>query len=262
MSELEAAKVDLPATPSFRLDGRRALLTGAGRGIGVGLATALADAGAETVLIARTVHEVEAVAAAIRRRGAKVSALALDVTDFARVREALSALPAFDILIANAGTNRPKPMADVTEDDYDAVLNLNLKASYFIAQAVTTRMIEVGVKGSIVFISSQMGHVGAPNRTLYCASKHAIEGLVKALALELALKGIRVNAIAPTFVETPMTEPFFRDDGFRATVLSMIPLGRLGTVDDIMGAALYLASDASSLVTGTSLKVDGGWTAS
>lgn len=256
-----SADRDLPAPPSFRLDGRRALVTGAGRGIGLGLAAVLAGAGAETVLAARTATEIEAAAAALRDRGGKASALPLDVTDIGATRAALGAVPPFDILIANAGTNRPKPMEEVTEDDYDAVLDLNLKASYFLAQTVADGMAAAGTGGSIVFISSQMGHVGAPNRTLYCASKHAVEGLVKAMALELAPRGIRVNAIAPTFIETPMTAPFFREEGFREAVLSKIALGRIGTVDDLTGAALYLASDAASLVTGTSLKVDGGWTA-
>ena len=251
----------LPQAPSLRLDGRRALVTGAGRGIGFGLAAALAGAGADTVLAARTAKEIEAAAAAIRKRGDKAQELVFDVTDIGSTAEILGTMPSFDILIANAGTNRPKPIAEVTEDDYDAVLGLNLKASYFLAQAAAQRMVSSGIRGSIIFISSQMGHVGAPNRTLYCASKHAVEGLVKALALELAPNGIRVNSIAPTFVETPMTAPFFRDERFRETVLAKIALGRLGAVEDITGAALYLASDAAGMVTGTSLKVDGGWTA-
>jgi NAD(P)-dependent dehydrogenase (short-subunit alcohol dehydrogenase family) len=252
---------ELPATPSFRLDGRRALLTGAGRGIGAALAAALAEAGADTLLAARSAREIEAVAAAIRDRGQRATALPLDVTDISRLRETLAREPPFDILVSNAGTNRPKPIAEVSEDDYDAVLDLNLKASFFTVQAVAGGMIDAGIKGSIIFVSSQMGHVGAANRTIYCASKHGIEGLVKAMAVELARRGIRVNSIAPTFVETPMTEPFFRDDTFRADVLSKIRLGRLGRVEDLMGAVVYLASDASALVTGTSLRIDGGWTA-
>lgn len=256
-----STETDLPRMPSFRLDGRRVLVTGAGRGIGLGLAAVLAGAGAETVLAARTASEIEAAAAALRQRGTKATALPLDVTDISGTRAALGAMPAFDVVIANAGTNRPKPMAEVTEEDYDAVLGLNVKASYFLAQTVADGMAAAGIRGSIIFISSQMGHVGAPNRTLYCASKHAVEGLVKALALELAPGGIRVNAVAPTFIETPMTAPFFKEEGFREAVLSKIALGRLGSVDDLTGAVLYLASDAASLVTGTSLKVDGGWTA-
>lgn len=253
--------IDLPATPSFRIDGRRALVTGAGRGIGVALAAALAAAGAESVLVARTAPEVGAIAAAIRERGDLATSLVLDVTDIDRVREVISSQPPFDILVANAGTNRPKPMVEVTEEDYDAVLDLNLKASFFVAQAIAKRMTETGIRGSLILMSSQMGHVGAPNRTLYCASKHAVEGLVKAMAVEFGTRGIRVNAIAPTFIETPMTRPFLQDPVFAQSVLSKIKLGRLGQVEDLMGAVMYLASDASALVTGTSLVVDGGWIA-
>jgi len=245
-----ATAIDLPATPSFRLDGRRALVTGAGRGIGLAIACALADAGAETILAARTLAEVEAVASAIRQRGGRAAALGVDVIDVDGTREAIASLPPFDILVANAGTNRPKPMTDVTEDDYDAVLDLNLKGTYFVSQLVARTMVEAGISGSIVLMSSQMGHVGATGRTLYCASKHALEGLVKAMALELGPHRIRVNAVAPTFIETPMTEPFFRDQAFRRDVLSRIKLGRIGQVEDLMGAVLYLASDASAMVTG------------
>lgn len=258
---VDAAPISLPATPSFRLDGRRALVTGAGRGIGAALASALAEAGAEVVLAARSTTEIEDVATAIRARGDRAAALTLDVTDVAGAREILAAQPAFHILVSNAGTNRPKPIAEVTEDDYHAVLDLNLKASFFVSQTVTRRMAEDAIRGSVIFMSSQMGHVGAANRTLYCASKHAVEGLTKAMALELAVRGIRVNTIAPTFIETPMTRPYLEDPAFSRNVMSKIKLGRLGRVEDLMGAVVYLASDASALVTGTSLVVDGGWTA-
>lgn len=258
---VDAAPIRLPATPSFRLDGRRALVTGAGRGIGAALASALAEAGSEVILAARTTTEVETVATAIRARGGRAAPLTLDVTDVAGVREILAAQPAFHILVSNAGTNRPKPISEVTEDDYHAVLDLNLKASFFVSQTVAKRMAEDAIRGSIIFMSSQMGHVGAANRTLYCASKHAVEGLTKAMAVELGPMGIRVNTIAPTFIETPMTQPFLKDPVFAQSVLTKIRLGRLGRVEDLMGAAVYLASDASALVTGTSLVVDGGWTA-
>jgi NAD(P)-dependent dehydrogenase (short-subunit alcohol dehydrogenase family) len=167
----------------------------------------------------------------------------------------------FHILVNNAGTNRPKPIHDVIETDYDAVLDLNVKAAYFVSQSASRRMVEEGLAGSIIHIGSQMGHVGGPNRTLYCASKWAIEGMSKAMALDLAPHGIRSNTIAPTFIETPMTQPFLSDPDFKASVLSKIKLGRLGRVEDLMGAVLFLASDASALMTGTSLVVDGGWTA-
>lgn len=225
------------------------------------MASALADAGAEVILAARTTTEVEAVSAAIAERGGRSAPLNLDVTNIARAREILAAQPAFHILVSNAGTNRPKPFAEVSEDDYSAVVDLNLKASFFVSQTVAKRMADEGIQGSIIFMSSQMGHVGAPNRTLYCASKHAIEGLMKAMAIELGPQGIRINTIAPTFIETPMTRPFLQDPAFTQSVLSKIRLGRLGRVEDLMGAVVYLASDASALVTGTSLVIDGGWTA-
>jgi len=251
----------LPRTPSFRLDGRRALVTGAGRGIGLALAAALAEAGAEVVLAARSAAEIEAGAEAIRAAGGQASANPLDVADLRAVAAFFAGEPVFDILVNNAGTNRPKSFGDVTEADYDAVLGLNLKSAFFVAQHCTARMIGAGRPGSVIHIGSQMGHVGGRNRSLYCASKWGIEGLSKAMALDLAPHRIRSNVIAPTFIETPMIEPFLADETFRTDVLTRIKLGRLGRVEDLMGAALYLASDASSLVTGTSLVIDGGWTA-
>jgi NAD(P)-dependent dehydrogenase (short-subunit alcohol dehydrogenase family) len=251
----------LPRTPSFRLDGKRALVTGAGRGLGVAMAAALAQAGAHVTLVSRTRAEIEAVAQAIRADGGQADALVLDVADIAATRAALDGRPADDILVNNAGTNRPKPIVEVTVEDYDAVIDLNVKAAYFVAQAAAARMIADGKRGSIIHMSSQMGHVGGPRRTLYCASKWAVEGMSKAMALDLAPHGIRVNTIAPTFIETPMTRPFFEDKVFAADVLRRIKLGRLGQVEDIMGATVYLASDAASLVTGTSMVIDGGWTA-
>ena len=255
------ATVTLPQTPSFRLDDRRAVVTGAGRGIGVGMAAALAQAGAQVTLVARSGGEIEDVAAAIRASGGQADAVKLDVSDLSAVGHFFAARPAFHILINNAGTNRPKPMMEVSEEDYDAVLDLNVKSAFFVAQACAQRMIADTVKGSLIHISSQMGHVGGPNRSLYCASKWALEGMSKSFALDLASYGIRSNTIAPTFVETPMTKPFFEDEAFEASVLAKIKLGRAGTVEDLMGAALFLAGDAASLVTGTSLLVDGGWTA-
>jgi NAD(P)-dependent dehydrogenase (short-subunit alcohol dehydrogenase family) len=246
----------LPRTPSFRLDGRRALVTGAGRGIGVALAAALAEAGASVTLVARTAHEIQAAATGMGGEWA-----VLDVSDLPAVAAFFDARPAFDILINNAGTNRPKPMHDVSEDDYDTVLDLNVKSAFFVAQGCVRGMLAAGKSGSLIHIGSQMGHVGGPNRSLYCASKWALEGMSKAFALDLAVHGIRSNTIAPTFIETPLTKPFLEDAAFKASVLAKIKLGRIGTVEDLMGAALFLASDASALVTGTSIVVDGGWTA-
>ncbi|WP_026759152.1 SDR family NAD(P)-dependent oxidoreductase [Sediminimonas qiaohouensis] len=247
--------------PDFRLDGKRALVTGAGRGIGLAIARCYAAAGAEVTLCARTGAEIEMAAAELRNAGLKAHALALDVSDVQAFAAAVEAAAPFDVFVNNAGTNRPKPLVEVTEEDYDAVMGLNLCAAIFCAQVVTRRMVAEGQGGSVINMSSQMGHVGAANRTLYCASKWAIEGFTKALAVELGPKQIRVNTICPTFIETPMTRPFLEDESFRETVLSKIKLGRLGQVDDVTGAALFLAADASSLMTGSAVMLDGGWTA-
>ena len=251
----------LPVTPSFRLHGRRALITGAGGGIGLAAAAALAEAGAAVTLVARTAATIEAGAAAIRQAGGSAEAVVLDVTDLATVAEFFAERAAFNVLVNNAGTNRPMPMTEVVEADYDMVLDLNVKGAFFVAQACAKSLIAAGKSGSMIHIGSQMGHVGGPNRSLYCASKWALEGMSKSFALDLAAYNIRSNTIAPTFIETPMTKPFFDDPAFKASVLEKIKLGRIGRVEDIMGAVLFLASDASALVTGTSLLVDGGWTA-
>jgi NAD(P)-dependent dehydrogenase (short-subunit alcohol dehydrogenase family) len=246
----------LPATPSFRLDGRRALITGAGRGIGLAAAAALGEAGADVTLIARTAADIEAAAGEMGGQHH-----VLDVSDIGAVKAFFAVRPAFHILVNNAGTNRPKPMTEVSQDDFDAVFDLNVKSAFFVAQACVRKMIAEGLKGSLIHIGSQMGHVGGPNRSLYCGSKWALEGMNKAFALDLAAYGIRSNTIAPTFIETPLTKPYFEDEAFKAWVLSKIKLGRIGTVEDLMGAVVFLASDASALMTGTSMIVDGGWTA-
>jgi NAD(P)-dependent dehydrogenase (short-subunit alcohol dehydrogenase family) len=252
----------LPRTPSLRLDGRRALVTGAGRGLGLACAAALCEAGAEVWLAARSPTEVQAAAEALRARGDRAHALVLDVTDTAAVALAVAAHGPFQVLVNNAGTNRPKPFDEVTEGDVDALLALNTKAAFFVARAVASGLKAAGLPGSIVQMSSQMGHVGGMNRSIYCASKHALEGLSKALALELGPWGIRVNTVCPTFIETPMTQGWLAAPAFREQVISKIALGRVGRVEDVMGAVLFLASDAAALVTGSALMVDGGWTAS
>jgi len=253
--------MDLPRTPSFRLDGRKALVTGAGRGIGLAAASALADAGADVCLLARTETEVSAVAEALCARGDAATAFAIDVTDTAAITQLISEQGPFHILVNNAGTNRPAPCVDYAESDYDDVMALNVRSVYFTTRAVARGLVAAGLEGSIINISSQMGHVGGAGRTVYCASKHALEGFTKALAWELGESGIRVNTLCPTFIETPMTEPMLEDKTFMDRVLSQIALGRLGQVEDLMGAVVYLASDASRLVTGSALMVDGGWTA-
>ncbi|MGB6620948.1 MAG: SDR family oxidoreductase, partial [Xanthobacteraceae bacterium] len=212
-------------------------------------------------LAARTESEIEEAAAAIRARGEQAEALTLDVTDVEAVRRAIAVAAPFQILINNAGMNRPALLADVKIEDFDAIFSLNVRAAFFMAQAVALRLIEAKLSGSIINISSQMGHVGAARRTVYCASKHAMEGFTKAMAIELAPHNIRVNSLGPTFLETPMTRPFFENKAFRAEVLSKIKLGRLGQLEELTGAIVFLASDASSLMTGSALVLDGGWTA-
>lgn len=247
--------------PLFRLDGKRTLVTGAGRGIGLAIARAYAERGADVTLCARSEDELEAAVQDLRGKGFSAEAMVADVTDLTAFAEMIEARPAFHVLVNNAGTNRPRPLSDITPEDYDVILGLNLKAAIFVLQAVTRQMMSQGVAGSIINMSSQMGHVGAANRSLYCASKWALEGFTKTAAIELGPKGIRVNTICPTFIDTPLTRPYFTDSAFRDEVLSKIKLGRLGTVDDIIGAAIFLASDASGLMTGSALMLDGGWSA-
>ena len=252
---------ELSRVPSFRLDGKRALVTGGGRGIGLAASSALAAAGADVTLAARTKAEIDEAAGAIHARGEKAEALVLDVTDVDAVRRAIAAAAPVQILVNNAGMNRPAYLPDVKVEDFDAIFTLNVRAAFFAAQAVALKLIEAKLPGSIINISSQMGHVGAARRTVYCASKHAMEGFTKAMAVELAPHNIRVNSLGPTFLETPMTRPFFENKAFRDEVLSKIKLGRLGQLEEITGAIVFLASDASSLMTGSALVLDGGWTA-
>ena len=247
--------------PSFRLDGKRALVTGAGRGIGAASAEALAGAGAAVTLVSRSLDEVQSAANAIRDAGGIADARRLDVTDSAVIAEFAAAEAPFDILVNNAGMNRPAPFLEVKEADFDAILGLNLRAAFFVSQAVIRRRLEVGGTASVIHISSQMGHVGAANRSVYCASKFALEGMTKSMAIDLAPYGVRVNTLCPTFIETPMTSGFLQDLTFRTDVLQKIKLGRLARIEDVLGGLIYLACDASSMVTGTSILIDGGWTA-
>jgi len=242
---------------STALKGQRALVTGAGRGIGRACAEGLADAGAEVIAVARSEGDL----AKLRSHtSGRIETWTADVTDDAFI-ERVAALEGLGVLVNNAGGNRPQAFVDVDVESLDFVLGLNVRAAFRVAQAAARAMIASGTQASIINMSSQMGHVGSPKRAVYCMSKHAIEGLTKAMAVELAPAGIRVNSVAPTFVETPLTKPMLDDPEFREFVLGMIPMRRLAQVEDVVGAVLYLASPAAGMVTGHSLKVDGGWTA-
>ena len=245
----------------MRLDGLTAVVSGAGRGLGRACALALADAGAEVVPVSRTRSELETLAAEIAARGGKARPVVCDLLEPQQIADRIEALERIDILVNNAGGNMPEPFVQVTTERLDRILSLNVRSAFLVAQAAARRMIAGGRGGSIIHMSSQMGHVGAPNRTVYCMTKHAIEGLSKAMAVELAPQQIRVNAIGPTFVLTPMTRPFFENKAFREDTLSRIPIGRLANLEDIMGAIVFLASPAAAMITGASLTIDGGWTA-
>lgn len=251
----------LPRTPSFRLDGKRALVTGASSGIGLAAAAALAEAGAEVTMIARGAGRLAEACAQITQVGGNAVAQALDIADIPALKTFIAARGPFDVMVNAAGTARHSPALDTSEKDFDAVAAINIKAAYFAAQAVAQGLIDAGKPGSIIQVSSQMGHVGGLDRAVYCATKHAVEGMTKSMAMEWGQHGIRVNTLCPTFILTPLTQSTFDNPERRAWVESKIKLGRVGRVEDIMGAVLYLATDASALVTGTALMVDGGWTA-
>ncbi len=250
----------LPRSPSLRLDGRRAFVTGASSGIGLGAAVALAEAGAHVVCVARGVERLDATVGEMAGEGWSVEALSLDVADLDALGAAFDG-PAYDIVVNSAGLGRHGPAIETHPDDFDAVMTVNLRSAYFLSTYAARPMIAAGRPGSIVHVSSQMGHVGGIDRTVYCASKHGLEGMVKAMAIEWGPHLVRINTLCPTFIRTPLTEATFADPARAAWIAGRIKLGRPGVIEDIMGAVLYLASDASALVTGSALKVDGGWTA-
>lgn len=251
----------LPITPSQRLDGKHALVTGASSGIGLGAACALAEAGANLTLVARTEAKLIEAHEAMRAKGYAVSYQPLDVTELSDVKAFIESQDTFDILVNNAGANKPGPFDAVNVSDYDSVMDINVKAAFFMAQSIARKMQERKQGGVIINVSSQMGHVGGIDRTIYCTSKHAIEGLTKSMAIELAPDQIRVNSVCPTFIATPFTKATLDDPERVAWIKSKIKLGRIGEIEDIMGPVVFLASDAASLITGTSLLIDGGWTA-
>ena len=251
----------LPKTPSFRLDGKRALVAGASSGIGLACAAALGEAGAHVTLAARRSDVLAARVAEMQAAGMSADAVAMDVTDISATAKIVADAGPFDILVNSAGLARHSKTVDTTEPDFDAVAELNVKGAYFLTQAVAKGLLGAGRTGSLINISSQMAHVGGIDRAVYCATKHAVEGFTKAMSIEFGKAGIRVNTICPTFILTDLTRPTFEDPDKRAWIENMIKLGRPGEVEDIMGAVVFLASQASAMVTGTSLLVDGGWTA-
>ncbi len=253
--------MQIPRTPSFRLDGKRALVAGASSGIGFGCAVALAEAGAHVVLSARSGDKLDVAVAAIRAEGFSAEALVLDIADVEATEAAVAAGAPFQVLVNSAGIARHGPAVDTTPDDFDAVFSLNVRGAYFLTRAVARGLIEAGQRGSLINISSQMAHVGGIDRAVYSATKHAIEGFTKSMAIEWGPKGIRVNTICPTFIRTPLTDQTFANPERVQWIKDKIKLGRIGDVEDIMAAVTYLAGDAAAMVTGTALMVDGGWTA-
>lgn len=251
----------LPQGPSFRLDGRIALVTGASSGIGLAAAVALARAGATVTMAARGADRLHAAAEALAAEGHNIRTLLLDIADVNATRLSVAAGGPFDILVNSAGIARHGPALETAPEDFDSVSAVNVRAAYFLAQAVARGLVAAGRGGSIIQVSSQMGHVGGLDRAVYCATKHAVEGMTRAMAIEWGPYGIRVNTLCPTFILTPLTQATFENPERRAWLESKIHLGRVGKVSDVMGAVIYLASEASALVTGSALKVDGGWTA-
>lgn len=250
------------ATSGLALAEKSVAVTGASRGIGAACAVACAEAGAaEVALVARSEEDLAAVAADVRAAGARVNVCAADLTDRQGMRQAFTSVGALDILISCAGANQPEAFVDIEPETFDRLWKLNVGATFFAAQMAARRMIADGTPGVILNVSSQMGHVGAPLRSVYCATKHAVEGLTKALAVELAEHRIRVLAVAPTFVRTAMTAAQLDAPDIREPLLEQIPMRRFATVDDVAAAIVFGASDAAGMVTGTSLLVDGGWTA-
>jgi NAD(P)-dependent dehydrogenase (short-subunit alcohol dehydrogenase family) len=251
----------LPRTPSFRLDGRRALVAGASSGIGAACAVALGEAGANVTLAARSHDKLSALADQMKTAGMVVDVMTLDVADVSATETAIELNGPYDILVNSAGMARHGPASDTSEADFDAVSDLNIKGAYFLTRAVANGLIKVNKTGSLINISSQMAHVGGIDRAVYAATKHAVEGFTKAMAIEWGSHGIRINTICPTFIRTALTESTFANPERRKWIEDKIKLGRVGEVEDIMGGVLYLASDAAALVTGTALMIDGGWTA-
>ena len=253
--------IDLPKTPSLRLDGFRALVTGASSGIGLGCAVALAEAGADVVLASRNIKALNEAAEAIIMKGFSAETLQLDISDLVSIDTVLKDQKPFDVLVNSAGLGRHTPSLETSAEDFDEVMDVNLKGAYFLTQSIAKALIKAKKPGSLINISSQMGHVGGVDRAVYAASKHAVEGFTKAMAIEWGRHQIRVNTICPTFIRTPLTQSTFDNPKRKKWIEEKIKLGRVGEVQDVMGAVVFLASEASSMITGSALMIDGGWTA-
>ncbi|MEL6373243.1 MAG: SDR family oxidoreductase [Pseudomonadota bacterium] len=251
----------LPKTPSMRVDGKRALVAGASRGIGMGCAVALAEAGAHVVCAARSSDDLAALVEALGAKGLSAEAMTLDVSDLDALRHAFGEAGPLDIFVNSAGMARHGPALEATRDDFDAVVGVNLRGAYFASVEAARAMQVAGNGGAIINISSQMGHVGGIDRSVYAATKHGVEGMTKAMAIEWGPHGIRINTIGPTFIKTPLTASTFANPERVRWIEEKIKLNRIGEIEDIMGAVVFLASDASALITGTALLIDGGWTA-
>lgn len=253
--------MELPKTPSLRLDGKRAFVAGASSGIGLGCAAALAEAGAHVVLAARGKARLEATRQAFLEAGYSAESTVLDIADVDAIKATIDGFAPFDVLVNSAGLARHSPALETTQEDFDAVMNANVRGAHFLAVEIARGMVEAGKGGSIITVSSQMGHIGGIDRSVYAATKHAVEGMTKAMAIEWGPHNIRVNTVCPTFIRTPLTEPTFDNPERVEWIKQKIKLGRIGRVEDMMGPVVFLASDASALITGSALMVDGGWTA-
>ena len=253
--------MNLPQTPTFSLANKNALVVGASSGIGLACAVALADYGAKVTLAARRTKNIKELAEKLNKKGCDASILDLDISDLENIEENLLSKGPYDVLVNSAGIAKHSLSKNTNVSDFDEVLNVNLKGAFFLTRTVANQLLKDKKSGSLINISSQMGIVGGLERSVYCASKHAVEGFTKAMAIEYGPYGIRINTICPTFILTDLTRPTFEDAKKRKWIEEKIKLGRVGKVEDIMGAVIYLASDASSLVTGSALMVDGGWTA-
>ena len=248
-------------TPSLRLDGFRALVTGASSGIGLGCAVALAEAGADVVLASRNIKALNEAAEAIIMKGFSAETLQLDISDLVSIDTVLKDQKPFDVLVNSAGLGRHTPSLETSAEDFDEVMDVNLKGAYFLTQSIAKALIKAKKPGSLINISSQMGHVGGVDRAVYAASKHAVEGFTKAMAIEWGRHQIRVNTICPTFIRTPLTQSTFDNPERKKWIEEKIKLGRVGEVQDVMGAVVFLTSEASSMITGSALMIAGGWTA-